>query len=134
MAGLDGALARPDVPVFPQAGVAHLGLLRPFRGVADSHQAAESLLDADHGAVHPVVPDMVDAIPEDRRGLPVQMDEAAGKSAAHEPRLADAVPDHPDPAWVLFPERLAWSVLEKSLAQQRAAAARCKPDAGRFAA
>ena len=127
-------MARPDVPAFPQAAVVHLGLLHPFRGVADNHRAAESLLGADHGAVLPVYPDMVDAIPEDRRGLPVQMDEAAGKLAVLEPRLADAVLEHPDPAWALFPERLAWSVLEMCLARQHAAAAPCKQDAGLSAA
>ena len=86
-------MARPDVPVFPPAAVGHLVLRLPFRGVADSHLDAVSLLDVDHGAVRRVCLDMVDAIPEDRRGLPVQMDEAAGKLAAREPRLADAVPD-----------------------------------------
>ena len=88
-------MARPDVPVFLLAAVGHLGLRLPFRGVADSHPDAVSLLDADHGAVRRVCLDMVDAIPEDRRGLPVRMDEAAGKLAVREPRLADAVPDAP---------------------------------------
>ena len=86
-------LDRPDVPVFPLAAVGRLGLLHPFPGVADSHPDAVSLLDADHDAVRRVCLDTVDAIPEDRRGLPVQMDEAAGKLAARELRLADAVPD-----------------------------------------
>ena len=72
-------LARPDVPVFPQAAVGHLGLRLPFRGVADIHLDAENLLDADRGAVRPVCPDMVDAIPEDRQGLPVRLGEAAEK-------------------------------------------------------
>jgi hypothetical protein len=130
-AALGVALARPDVPVFLPAAVGHLGLRHPFRGEADNHRAAESLLGADHGAVRPVGPDMADAIPEDLRG---RTDEVAGKSAAREPRLADAGPEHPDPAWVLFPERLAWSVLEKHLAQPHAAEARCKRDAGLSAA
>lgn len=86
-------MAHPDVPVFPQVAVGHLGLRLPFLGVADSHPGAVSLLDADHGAVRQVCLDTVDAIQEDRRGLPVQMDEAAGKLAAREPRLADVVPD-----------------------------------------
>jgi hypothetical protein len=103
-------LARPDVPVFPQAAVDHLDLRLPFLGVADSHRAAESLLDADPVAVRPDDPDMVDAILEGLRDRRVV---AAGKSAAREPRLADAVPDHPGSAWAEFPERLAWSVLEK---------------------
>jgi hypothetical protein len=124
-------LARPDAPVFLPEAVSHLGLLHPFRGGADNHRAAESLLDADHGAVRPVGPDMAGAIPEGLRG---RMDEAAEKSAVREPRLADAGPEHPDPAWVLFPERLAWSVLEKRLAQPHAAEARCKRDAGLSAA
>lgn len=124
-------MAHPDVPVFPQAAVVHLGLRHPFRGVADNHRAAESLLGADHGAVRPADPDMADAILEGLRG---RRDVAAGKSAAHEPHLADAGLDHPGPAWVLFPERLAWSVLEKCLAQQHAAEAPYKQDAGRFAA
>ncbi len=124
-------MARPDVPVFPQAVVVHLGLLHPFRGVVDNHRAAESLLGADHGAVRPAGPDMAGAIPEVLRGRTAL---AAGKSAVREPRLADAVLEHPDPAWALFLERLAWSVLDQRLAQQHAAAARCKPDAGLFAA
>ena len=86
-------MARPDVPVFLQAAVGHLGLRLPFLGVADSHPDAVSLLDVDHGAVRLVCLGTVDAIPEDRRGLPVQMDEAAGKLAPREPRLADAVLD-----------------------------------------
>jgi len=124
-------LARPDAPVFPRAAVAHPGLLHPFPVEADSRRDAENLLDADHGAVRPAGPDMAGAIPEGLRG---RMDVASGKSAVREPRLADAGLEHPDPAWVLFLERLAWSVLEKRLAQQHAAEARCKRDAGRFAA
>ena len=124
-------MARPDVPVFPLAAVVHLGLPHPFRGEADNHRAEESLLGADHDAVRPVGPDMGGAIPE---GLLGRTDVAAGKSAVREPRLADAALEHPDPAWVLFPERLAWSVLEKCLAQQHAAEARCKRDAGLSAA
>jgi len=124
-------LARPDAPAFPQAAVVHLGLLLPFPGEADSHRAAESLLGAGHGAVRPVCLDMAGAIPERLRGRRAL---AAGKSAAREPRPADAVPDHPGPAWVLFPERLAWSVLEKRWALRHAAEAPCKPDAALFAA
>lgn len=124
-------LGRPDVPAFPQAEGAHLGLLHPFRGEADNHRAAESLLGVDHGAVRPVYPDMAGAIPEvlrDRKAL------AAEKLAALEPRLADAVPDRPGPASALLPERLAWGVPAKCLAQLHAAEARCKQDAVRFAA
>ena len=124
-------MARPDVPVFPQAAVVHLALLHPFRGEADSHPDAESLLGADHDAVRLVDPDMVDAIPEDLRGRTAV---AAGKLAAREPRLADAALDHPGPAWALFLERLAWNVPAKRLAQQHAAEARYKQDAGRSAA
>jgi hypothetical protein len=131
MAGLDGALARPDAPAFPLAAVVHLGLLRPFRDVADNHPAAESLLDAGLGVVRPVYLDMVDAILEGLRGR-TALD--AGKLAVREPHLADAVLDHPDPAWVGFPERLAWNVLAQRLARPHAAVARCKQDAGRFAA
>ena len=124
-------MARPDVPVFPRAAVVHLGLLHPFRGVADSHQAAESLLGGDRDAVRPVSPDMVDAILEGLRGRTAL---AAGKSVAREPRPADAVPDHPGFAWILFPERLEWNVPAKRWAQQHAAEARCKQDAARSAA
>jgi hypothetical protein len=91
-------LVRPDGPVFPQAAVAHLGLRLPSLGVADNHPDAVSLWDVDHDAVRRVCPDMVDAIPEGRRGLPVQMDEAVGKLAVREPRLADAVLAHLDSA------------------------------------
>ena len=124
-------MARPDVPVFPLVAVVHLDLRLPFRGVADNHQAAESLLGGDHDAVRPVAPDMVDAIPEGLRGRRALV---AGKLAARELHLADAGLDHPDPAWVLFPERRAWNVLEKRWAQRHAAVAQCKQDAGRFAA
>src|SRR4029077_15918887 len=120
-----------DAPVFLPAAVVHLGLLLPFRGEADSHQAAENLLGADHGAVRPVDPDMAGAIPEGRRGRTAV---AAGKSAVREPRLADAGPDHPGFAWILFPERLAWNALAKRWARQHEAVGRCKQDAGRFAA
>ena len=97
-------MARPDAQVFPQAEVGHRGLLHPFRGEADNRPAAESSLGADHGAVRRVDPDMADAILEglrDRKAL------AAGKLAAREPRLADAVLDRLGPASVLFPARLA---------------------------
>jgi hypothetical protein len=77
---------------------------------------------------------MADAIPEVRQGRLAQMDEAVEKLAGRELRPADAVPDHPDPAWVVFPERHAWNVLAKRWAQRHAAEAPCKPDAGRFAA
>jgi hypothetical protein len=124
-------LARPDVPAFPQAAVGRLGLHHPFRGEADNHQAAESLLGADHGAVRPVDPDMAGAIPEGLRGRTAV---AAGKLAVHEPRLADAVPVHPGPASALFPERLAWSDPAQRWAQRHAEVARYKQDVGRFAA
>ena len=86
------------MPVFPQAAVDHPGLRLPFRGEADIHLDAESLLDADRDVVRPVCPDMVDAIPENRRGLPVRMDEGVGKLAVREPRPVDAVPAHLDSA------------------------------------
>jgi len=124
-------LARPDALVFQPAAVVHLGLRHPFRGVADNHRAAESLLGADHGAVRQDVPDMADAILE---ALLVRTALAAGKSAAREPRLAGAVLERPGPASVLFPERLAWSVLEKRWVLRPAAAAPCKQVAGRSAA
>ena len=123
-------LARPDAQAFLPAAV-HLGLLHPFRGEADNHRAAENLLDADHGAVRPVALDTADAIPEGLRGRTVL---AAGKSVVHEPRLADVVLDRPVPAWALFPERLAWGVPVKRLAQRLAAVAQCKQDAGQSAA
>jgi len=127
-------LGRPDVPVFPQAAVGHLGLLRPFRGAADIRLDAESLLDADHGAVRPVCLDMADAIPEDRRGLPVQMDEAVEKLAVREPRLADAVLAHPDPALAVFPGRPALVGLVGRWARPRAVAEPCTPDEAQSAA
>jgi hypothetical protein len=133
-AGLDGALAHPDVPVFPPAEVARLGLCLPFRVVEDSHPGAVSLWGADRDAVRRVCLDMVGAIPEHRLGhlgrRPVW---AAGKLAGRELRLADVVPDHPGSAWALFPERHAWGVPAKRWAQRHAAVARCKQDAGRSA-
>jgi hypothetical protein len=91
-------LARPDVPAFPQAAVARLGLRLPFRGVADSHPDAVSLWDADRDAVRRACLDMEDAIPEVRRGRLDRLVWAAGKLAGHEPRLADAALAHPDSA------------------------------------
>jgi len=127
-------LARPDVPVFPQAEVGHLGLLRPFRGVADIHLDAESLLGADHGAVHPVCLDMVDAIPEGRQGLPARMDEAVEKLAVREPRPAGAVPARLDSAWAVFPGRPALVGLVGRWARRRAVAEPCTPDEAQSAA
>ena len=124
-------MGRPDAQVFLQAEVAHPGLLHPFLDEADSRRDAESLLGADHGAVHPVAPDMADAILEGLRGRTAL---AAGRLAALEPRLADAVLERPGPAWVLFPARLAWGVPAKRWALRRAAAARCKQDAVQSAA
>jgi hypothetical protein len=91
-------LVRLDAPVFPQAAVAHLGLRLPFRGVADSHPDAESWLGADHDAVRRACLDKEDAIPEVRRGRLDHLVWAVEKLAGREPRLADAVPAHLDPA------------------------------------
>ena len=121
-------MARPDVPVFPQAAVGHLGLRLPFRGVADSHPDAESLLDADHDAVRPACLDMVDAIPEVRRGRSDRLVWAAEKLAAREPRLADAVPAHLDSAWAVFLGLPALVGLVERWARRRAAAEPCTPD------
>jgi hypothetical protein len=97
-------LARPDVPVFPQAAVGHLGLRLPFRVAADIRQDAESLLDAAHDVVRRACPDMVDAIPEDPRGrLDRRPVWAAEKLADLEPRPAGAVLAHPGSAWTAFP-------------------------------
>ena len=127
-------LARPDAPVFLQAAVGRLGLLRPFRGVADIRLDAENLLDADHDAVRPVCPDTVDAIPEGRRGRPVQMDEAVEKLAVRELRLEDAVPAHLDSALDVFPGHLALVGLVGRWARRRAAAEPCTPDEAQSAA
>ncbi len=91
-------MARPDVPVFPPVAVGHLDLRLPSPGVADSHPDAVSLWDVDLDVVRRVCLGMVDAIPEVRRGLLAQKDVAAEKWAGREPRLADAVPDHPGSA------------------------------------
>jgi hypothetical protein len=104
-------LARPDVPVFPQAAVGHLGLRLPFRGVADSHPDAANLLGAGRDAAHRACLDTVDAIQEDHLGRSDRLDEAAEKLAARELRLADAVPAHLDPAWAVCPELPAWVAL-----------------------
>jgi hypothetical protein len=121
-------LARPDVPVFPLAAVGHLGLLHPFRGVVDSLRDAESLLDADRDAVRRACPDIVDVIPEGRLGLPVRMDEAVGKLAVRELRLADVVRAHPDSALAVFPGLPAWVALVERWARRRAAAELYIPD------
>lgn len=127
-------MARPDVPVFPQAAVGHLGLRLPFPGVADSHRDAVSLLDVDHGAVLQVCPDRVGAIPEGRLGLLVQMAEAVEKLADRALRPVDAVPELPDPAWVVCPGLPASVVLVVRWAEPRAAVALCIRDADRSAA
>jgi hypothetical protein len=121
-------LGRRDVPVFLLAAVVHLDLRLPFPGVEDSHPDAVSLLDADLDAVRRVCLDMVDAILEDRLGLPVRMDEAVGKLAVREPRLADAVRAHPDSALAVFPGLPAWVALVARWARRRAAAELYIPD------
>ena len=121
-------MARPDVPVFPQAAVGHLGLRLPCRGVVDSHPDAESWLDADRDAVRRACLDMVDAIPEDHRGLQVRLVWAAGKLAGRAPRLADAVPARPDPAWAAFLGLPAWGALVERWARRPAAAELYIPD------
>jgi hypothetical protein len=121
-------LARPDVPVFRQAAVGRLDLRLPFPGVADIRQDAECLLVAALDAVRPVCLDMVGAIPEVRRGLQVRRVWAAGKLAGRAPRLADAVPAHPDPAWVAFLGLPASVGLEVRWVRLRAAAELCTPD------
>lgn len=127
-------MARLGVPVFPQAAVGHLGLRLPFRGAADIHLDAESWLDADHGAVRRVCLDMVDAIPEVRRGRPARMDEAVEKLAVRELRLADAVPAHLDSASGVFPGHPASVGLVGRWARRRAAAGPCTPDEAQSAA
>ncbi len=136
MAALDGALGRPDVPVFPLVAAVHLDLrLLPFPDVADIHPAAASLLDADRGAVHRVCFDMADAAPEVPRRQDLKV-LAAEKLAVRAPLpLAGAVPDHL--ALVLNLERPAWGVLEErwvELLDAAAVLALCKPDAAQSAA
>jgi hypothetical protein len=127
-------LARPDVPVFPQAAVAHLGLRLPFRGVADSHPDAVSLWGAGLDAARRACLDMEDAIPEVRRGRLDRLVWAAGKLAGHEQRLADAVLAHPGFALAENPAPLALIALEERWALVRAAAELYKPDEVRSAA
>jgi hypothetical protein len=91
-------LARLDVPAFPQAAVGRLVLRLPFRGAADSHLDAVSLLDADLDAVRRVCLDMVAAIPEGLLGRLDRLVWAVEKLAVREQRLADAVPAHLDSA------------------------------------
>lgn len=122
-------MGRRDVPVFPLAAVAHLDLLRPFRGVADSHPAAVSLLDEDLDAVRRACLDTEDAIPEGLRGrLDRRLVWAAEKLAGREPRLVDAVRARPGLAWTAFPGLPASGDLEGRWAQLRVAAALCTPD------
>jgi hypothetical protein len=127
-AGLDGVLDRPDVPVFLRAAEVHLGLRLPSLDVADSHPDAESWSDADRGAVRRACFDMVGAIPEDRQGHLGHLAWAAEKLAGREPRLADAVPDHPDPAWFECLGLPASVGLVVHWAQPRAAAELCTQD------
>ena len=125
-------MARPDVPAFPPAEV-HLGLRLPCPDVADSHRVAASLSDADHGAVHRAFLDKVGAIPEDRQGHLGHPAWAAEKLAGREPRLADAVPDHLDPAWGVYLGLPAWIGLVARWAELHAAVAPYIRDADRFA-
>jgi hypothetical protein len=134
MAGRDGALARPDVPVFPQEAEVHLGLRHlPCLGVADSRRDAENLLDAGRDAVRPVCLDKADVRPEARH-----LDLMAwvfGKLAVREPRPADAALGRLDLASAWFPERLASADdFAERLVQPRAAAERYTQAAGPFAA
>lgn len=87
-------MARPDAPVFPLVAAGRLDLLHPFPGVADNRPDAVSLWDVDLDAVRRACLDTVDAIPEDRRGLPVRRDGAVGKLAVRELRPADVVQAH----------------------------------------
>jgi hypothetical protein len=122
-------LARPDVPVFPLAAVARLGLRLPCQGVADSHPDAASLLDEDHDVVRRACLDTVDAIPEVPRGrLDRRPVWAAEKLAGREPRLADAVLAHLGSASTAFLGLPAWVDLEGHWALLRVAAALCTPD------
>jgi hypothetical protein len=108
-AGLDGALGRPDVPVFPRVAAVRRDLrLRPFLDAADIRLVAESLLGADRVvADHPVYFDRADAGLEGihRQGL---MAVGAGKLAGREQLpAADVVLDRLEK--VLSPEHPAWS-------------------------
>jgi hypothetical protein len=116
------------VPVFPQVAVGRLDLRLPCRGVADSHPDAESWSDADRDAARRACLDTVDAILEDHRDLPVHPDEAAGKLAVREPRPADAVLAHPDPAWAVYLGLPASVDLVGRLAPRRAEAGLYIPD------
>jgi hypothetical protein len=127
-------LDRPDEPVFPQAAVDRLGLPLPFRGVADSHPDVVSLLGAGRDAVRRVCSDTADAIPEDHLGRSDRLVEVAEKLADREPRLADAVLAHLDPAWGVYPGLPASVALVGRLAQLRAAVAPYTPDEALFAA
>lgn len=136
MAGLDGVLARPDVPVFLLVAAVHLGLrhLRPFLGAVDIRQGAENLLDADLGAVRRAGLDTVAVIPEALL-LPDLMGEAAEKLAGRALLPADAVLDRLALASVLFPERPAWADgSEEHWVRWRAAVVLCIPGADQFAA
>ena len=119
------------MPVFPLAAVGRRGLLHPSRVLADNHPDAVSLWDAGHDAVRRACLDTVDAIPEGRLG---PMDEAVGKLAAREPRLAGAVLARLGPAWNAFPEFPASVGLAVHWALLRAEAERCTPGEGPFAA
>ena len=122
-------MARPDVPVFPLAAVARLGLRLPSRDVADSRPDAVSLLGVDHDVVRRACLDTVDAILEVRRGrLDRRPVWAAEKLAGREPRLADAVLAHLGSAWTAFPGLPAWVDLEGRWALLRVEAALCTPD------
>jgi hypothetical protein len=61
-------------------------------------------------------------------GLPVRMDEAVGKLAVREPRLADAVRAHPDSALAVFPGLPAWVALAERWARRRVAVELYIPD------
>ena len=121
-------LGRPDVPVFPLVAEVHLYQRLPSLDVADNRRDAANLLDADRGAVLRACLDMVGAILEDRQGHLGRPVWAAKKLAGREPRLADAVLDHPDPAWTVCLGLPASVGLVGRWAQPRAAAELCTPD------
>ena len=127
-------MARPDVPVFPPAGEVHLDLRLPSQDVADSPRDAVSLSDADLGAVRRACFGTVGAIPEDRQDHLARPVWAAGKLAAREPRLADAVPDHHGSASAVYLGHPAWIGLVGRWEQPRVAVAPDIPGAGLSAA
>jgi len=125
MAGLDGALARPDVPVFLPVAEVRLDLHRPFPDAADSRRDVACWLGVGRGAAPRACSDTAGASPARLRG---RMAADAERLAVRALRPEDAVLDR----LVLACHRLNRET--HRMLPAFAAVGQCKQDVGRSAA